>query len=73
MSAIGNSNYYEMVWVHPDVECLQMTNAIYANYEDGLEAIDSDGTVGVPEGPGYGVEYDWDYINRHSTGKVVVE
>ena len=73
MSSIGNSNYYEMVWVHPDVECLQMTNNIYANYVDGLENIDSDGNVDVPEGPGFGVEYDWDWIDSHSNGKKVIE
>lgn len=73
MSAIGNSNYYEMVWVHPDVECLQMTNDVYTNYADGLEAVDADGNVEVPDGPGYGVEYNWDYISKHSTGKVVID
>lgn len=65
MSAIGNSNYYEMVWVHPDVECLQMTSDIFlSGYRDGLDAIDSDGMVDVPEGPGMGVEWDWDAIDR---------
>ena len=73
MSAIGNSNYYEMVWVHPDVECLQMTNDIYANYEDGLNAIDSDGNVGIPDGPGFGVEYDWKAIERMTETTVVSE
>lgn len=73
MSAIGNSNYYEMVWVHPDVECLQATNEIYANYADGLEAVDADGCVDVPDGPGFGVEYDWKAIDRLSSGKKVLE
>ena len=71
MSAIGNSNYYEMVWVHPDVECLQMTNEIYANYADGLYAVDSDGNVDVPDGPGYGIEYDWKAIDRLTTATKV--
>ena len=57
MSAIG-SNYYEMGWVHTDVECLQMTNEMYANYVGGFDAVDSDGNVDVPDGPGYGVEYN---------------
>ena len=26
----------------------------------------------VPEGPGLGVTYDWDFITRHSQGKVTV-
>jgi L-alanine-DL-glutamate epimerase-like enolase superfamily enzyme len=28
--------------------------------------------VPVPEGPGLGVTYDWDFITRHSQGKVVL-
>jgi hypothetical protein len=35
-----------------------MTNNIYVNYANGLENIDSDDNVDVPEGPGFGVEYD---------------
>jgi L-alanine-DL-glutamate epimerase-like enolase superfamily enzyme len=73
MSAIGNSNYYEMVWVHPDVECLQMTNEIYANYADGLNEVDPDGNVKVPDGPGYGIEYDWNAIKRLTQGTKVFE
>jgi L-alanine-DL-glutamate epimerase-like enolase superfamily enzyme len=35
-----------------------------------LDCIDKDGMVQVPDGPGLGVEYDWDYISKHSTGKL---
>jgi hypothetical protein len=28
--------------------------------------------VAIPDGPGLGVEFDWDYIARHSTGKHVI-
>lgn len=73
MSAIGNSNYYEMVWVHPDIECLQQTNEIYLNYADGLDEVDSDGNVGVPDGPGYGIEYDWTAIKRITQGTKTFE
>ena len=69
MSAIGNSNYYEMVWVHPDTQCMQTTPDIYSEgYEDGLNAVNSDGMVPVPDGPGMGVEWNWDAINRMATG-----
>ena len=72
MSAIGNSNYYEMVWVHPDIECLQLTSDLFLDgYKDGLEEIDSDGMVDVPEGPGMGVEWNWDVIEKLSTAKQV--
>ena len=73
MSAIGNSNYYEMVWVHPDVECLQMTNEIYTNYADGLDAVDPEGNVDVPGGPSYGVEYDWKAIELLTNATLVHE
>ncbi|SVB08224.1 uncharacterized protein METZ01_LOCUS161078, partial [marine metagenome] len=55
MSAIGNSNYCEIVWVQPDLKCLQMTTEIYTNYADGLYAVDPEGNVDVPS---HGVEYD---------------
>jgi len=56
-----------MVWVHPEVP---NTGApIYKDgYEDGLYAIDENGCVDVPEGPGLGVEYDWEFIAKHRTG-----
>lgn len=66
MAASRNSNYYEMVHVHPDVPCNRPP--IFAgDYEDGLHAIDKDGCVPVPEGPGLGVEYDWDFIMKNRT------
>jgi L-alanine-DL-glutamate epimerase-like enolase superfamily enzyme len=37
-----------------------------------LDAVDDDGTVPVPDGPGLGVTYDWDYIEDHATGSVHV-
>jgi L-alanine-DL-glutamate epimerase-like enolase superfamily enzyme len=35
-----------------------------------LDCIDEEGMIQVPSGPGLGVEYDWDYISKHSTGRV---
>jgi L-alanine-DL-glutamate epimerase-like enolase superfamily enzyme len=47
---------------------------IYADdYADGLDAIDANGYVPVPPGPGLGVVYDWDWITRNQTGVVVYE
>lgn len=66
MAATRNSNYYEVVWVHPDIPVT--APPIYKDgYEDGLYAIDENGYVSVPEGPGLGVEYDWDWIMKHRT------
>jgi L-alanine-DL-glutamate epimerase-like enolase superfamily enzyme len=72
MSALRNSNYYEVALVGPD--CPNALPPVYAcGYSDQLDCIDADGTVGVPAGPGLGVSYDWDYIARHRTQLHVFE
>jgi L-alanine-DL-glutamate epimerase-like enolase superfamily enzyme len=72
MAAVKNTNYYEVVWVHPNVP--DFNPPIYENMNvTRLDCIDEAGMVSVPDGPGLGVEYDWDYIRGHSQGKVVVE
>ncbi|MBT6274988.1 MAG: mandelate racemase/muconate lactonizing protein [Chromatiales bacterium] len=73
MSALRNSNFYEMNLLHP-----RMTNAwslpIYADgYSDEIDSIDADGCVEVPQGPGLGVTYDWEKINASRVDTVVVE
>jgi len=72
MSALRNSNYYEVALVGPD--CPNAIPPVYAcGYSDQLDCVDADGTVGVPAGPGLGVSYDWDYIARHRTQLHVFE
>ncbi len=72
MSAMRNSNYYEVALVGPD--CPNALPPVYrCGYSDQLECVDPDGTVGVPTGPGLGVDYDWDYIARHRTRLHVFE
>ncbi|MFC5971663.1 enolase C-terminal domain-like protein [Halomarina salina] len=67
MAAIRNSNYYEMALVHPD--CENTGPPVYeGDYLDDLDSVDEDGTVPVPDGPGLGVTYDWDYIHEHRMG-----
>ena len=68
MAAMRNSNYYEMALVHPTGAF--MAPPVYKNYRDGLDAIDKNGCVDVPEGPGLGVEYDWDFIIKHRIGGI---
>jgi len=71
MAAVKNANYYEVVWVHPNVP--DFNPPIYKNMNvTRLDCIDRDGMVEVPDGPGFGTEYDWDYIARGSTGKETV-
>ncbi len=63
MAAIRNTNFYESTLVGPG-----MKNAlppIYTcGYSDDLDAISPDGTFPVPTGPGLGVTYDWERIDR---------
>jgi len=66
MAAMRNSNYYEMGLVHPKLSHVG-PSIFKSDYRDGLDAIDKDGCVTVPEGPGLGVEYDWDFIMKHRT------
>lgn len=68
MAAIRNTNYYEVAVVHPEIE--NTIPPVYeGDYGDGFDCIDDDGTVGVPDGPGLGVTYDWDYVYDHETGR----
>jgi L-alanine-DL-glutamate epimerase-like enolase superfamily enzyme len=71
IAATRNTNYYEMALVHPD--CSNTPPPVYeGDYSDSIDTVDEDGTVGVPDGPGLGVEYDWDYIRENQTGSVHV-
>ncbi|HEX5503549.1 MAG TPA: enolase C-terminal domain-like protein [Thermomicrobiales bacterium] len=74
MAALRNSNYYELGLVHPNAGSTGHTHLLYRDgYSDALDAIDADGCVPVPQGPGLGVALDWDSIRAHETGKVVYE
>lgn len=71
MAATRNSNYYELALVHPKLD--NPIPPVYkGGYNDYIDAIDDDGTVPVPDGPGLGVDYDWEYIEEHQTGSVHV-
>jgi L-alanine-DL-glutamate epimerase-like enolase superfamily enzyme len=65
MSAMRNSNYYELALVGPD--CPNMVAPVYTcGYTDQLDCCGEDGCVEVPSGPGLGVSYDWDFIRRNA-------
>lgn len=67
MSAIRNTNYYELALVGPKIR--NPAPPVHrCGYSDQLEDSDGRGCFPVPTGPGLGVVYDWDYIARHSTG-----
>ncbi len=67
MSAVRNTHMYEMALVGPGMaNCVP---PVYrCGYSDQPGALDADGCVPVPDGPGLGVEYDWPFIEAHGTG-----
>ena len=66
MSAMRNANYYEVALVGPD--CPNSIPPVYAcGYSDQIDCVDAKGFVTVPEGPGLGVTYDWEYIEDNTT------
>ncbi len=74
MAASRNSNYYEMGLVHPKMPVPFNHPPVYTDgYDDSLNAIDKNGYVSVPTGPGLGVEVDWDYIERHTVATVAYD
>jgi L-alanine-DL-glutamate epimerase-like enolase superfamily enzyme len=66
MSAIRNTHFYELALVGPG-----MPNAVppvyVCGYSDQLEDVDENGCFPVPQGPGLGVQYDWDFIASRRT------
>ena len=67
MSAMRNSNYYELALVGPKIPTIMPP--IYADgYSDASTAVGADGCYPVPTGPGLGVALDWDFIERRRTG-----
>ena len=72
MAASRNSNFYEVALVGPD--CPNAVAPVYqCGYSDQLDCIDSDGMVDVPDAPGLGVQYDWDFITSHQTGQIIYD
>jgi L-alanine-DL-glutamate epimerase-like enolase superfamily enzyme len=65
MSAMRNSNFYELALVGPD--CPNMVAPVYTcGYTDQLDCCGADGCVQVPSGPGLGVTYDWNFIRKNA-------
>ena len=65
-SAIRNTSFYEVALVGPRAR--NPLPPVYAcDYSDDLEGVGADGCFPVPDGPGLGVTYDWDWIAAHRT------
>jgi L-alanine-DL-glutamate epimerase-like enolase superfamily enzyme len=66
MAAIRNTNFYEVALVGP--KCRNAMPPVYAcGYNDELDGVGADGCFPVPDAPGLGVVYDWEFINRNQT------
>ncbi len=72
MAAIRNTSFYELALVGPKAR--NPLPPVYAcDYGDDLEDVGRDGCFPVPEGPGLGVAYDWDFIASHRSALHVFE
>jgi L-alanine-DL-glutamate epimerase-like enolase superfamily enzyme len=72
MASMRNTNYYEMGLLHPKLG--PFGGPFYKEgYRDAIDAIDENGCVDIPEGPGLGVEYDWDFITANQTSSRIIE
>ena len=72
ISALRNTHFYEMALIGPGM--MNSVPPVYlCGYSDQPEDLSADGTVPVPDGPGIGVKYDWDYILKHRTEMLVFE
>ena len=69
MAAIRNTNYYEMGLLHPKAPASHEPE-LYLDYRDELDAIDANGHVPIPQGPGLGVEINWDWVERNRVSVV---
>jgi L-alanine-DL-glutamate epimerase-like enolase superfamily enzyme len=68
MSAIRNTHLYEMALMGPGMP--NVVPPVYAcGYSDQPEDLGADGCVPVPQGPGLGVAYDWDFIAAHQSAQ----
>ena len=69
MSAIRNTNFFELGLVHPNLETTRAP--FYVDYSDDLDGIDKNGNVWASDGDGIGVELNWDWINSHKIGQEI--
>lgn len=65
ISALRNTHLYEMALIGPEMP--NVIPPVYQEYSDQADAVGTDGCVPVPDGPGLGVTYDWEFIERTTT------
>jgi L-alanine-DL-glutamate epimerase-like enolase superfamily enzyme len=70
MAATPNTHFYEMALIGPAMR--NTVPPVYrCGYSDQADALGTDGCVAVPDGPGLGVSYDWDFIERNRVKRIV--
>jgi L-alanine-DL-glutamate epimerase-like enolase superfamily enzyme len=67
LSAIRNTNYFEHSLVHP--QGINWMNQ--QGFAEPLETLTGDGMISIPDGPGLGVEIDWDLVDDRLTDHIV--
>ena len=65
ISALRNTHMYELALMAPGMP--NVIPPVYDDYSDQPDAVGADGCVPVPDGPGLGVAYDWDFITANTT------
>jgi L-alanine-DL-glutamate epimerase-like enolase superfamily enzyme len=65
VAAIRNTHFYELALTGPGMPNL-IPPVYTCGYSDQEAALGRDGTMPVPTGPGLGVSYDWEFIERHA-------
>ncbi|MDI6024986.1 enolase C-terminal domain-like protein [Corticibacterium sp. UT-5YL-CI-8] len=72
MAAVRNANYYELTLCAPKIG--NPKPPIYAcGYSESPSDVDTDGNVPVPQLPGIGVTYDWQFIDANRLDSVVFQ
>ena len=73
ISAVRNSNFYEVNLVHPNCKNAWSLPLYLDGYSDEIDCIDQNGNVTVSDKPGLGVSYDWNYIKNHTLEKLIID
>ncbi len=71
MSAMRNTHMYEMALVGPDMPNI-IAPVYTCGYSDQPADLPANGCVDVPDGPGLGVQYDWDFIEANQVQHVLI-
>ena len=65
VAAIRNTHFYELALIGPGMPNL-IPPVYTCGYSDQPESLGPDGCLPVPSGPGLGVTYDWEFIQKNA-------